>query len=164
MAATTPAQATPQPPAITPDSAPKQAAQTVHDLQPKVPAKPKLSAKNHAGASQEMNMSSPADAQPAETASIPAAKNAAELDEVEHEVDQLSTRAAAVNSGLDRLQQQQSAAGYGLRGDMVAKQASLKNNLAKAQEAVEHGDVERAKKYSSLAQADAEALEHFLGR
>jgi hypothetical protein len=47
---------------------------------------------------------------------------------------------------------------------MVAKQASMKNNLAKAQEALDRGDAARAKKYSGLAQADAEALEHFLGR
>jgi eukaryotic-like serine/threonine-protein kinase len=158
------APATPQPPSSIPDSTPKQAAQTIHDLQPKAAAKPKLSARNQAGSSHEMSLPASADSQPPESASIPAAKNTAELDELEHEVDQLSTRAAAVNSGLDRLQQQQAASGYGLRGDMVAKQASLKNNLAKAQDAVEHGDVERAKKYSSLAQADAEALEHFLGR
>ena len=86
-----------------------------------------------------------------------------EIDEVEHEVDQLSNRAAAVNSSLDRLQQQQAASGYGLRGDMAARQASMKNNLAKAEDAAQHGDVARAKKYSKLAEADAEVLEHFLG-
>lgn len=103
--------------------------------------------------------------QDAETASAPLPGNgAADLDEVEHEVDLLSNRAAAVNSGLDRLQQQQSSAGYGLRGDMVAKQASMKNNLSKAQDAIEHGDSARAKKYANLAQSEVEALEHFLGR
>ena len=46
----------------------------------------------------------------------PPARNAAEMDELEKDVDQLSNRAAAVNSGLDHLQQQQAASGYGLRG------------------------------------------------
>jgi hypothetical protein len=78
-------------------------------------------------------------------------------------VDQLSSRAAAVNASLDRLQQQQNAAGYGLRGDIAAKQASMKSNLAKAQSAVERGDAQKAKKYVDLAQSDVEALEHFLG-
>jgi serine/threonine protein kinase len=87
-----------------------------------------------------------------------------ELDEVEHSVDQLSSRAGEVNSSLDRLQQQQAAAGYGLRGDMAAHQESMKLNLSKAQAAVEHGDTARAKRYSDLAQVDIEALEHFLGR
>jgi hypothetical protein len=105
----------------------------------------------------------PANEPPAPVTAQPDA-NAANLDEMEHEIDQLSNRAAAVNSGLDRLQQQQSAAGYGLRGDMVSKQASMKTNLSKAQEAMDHGDAVRAKKYMTMAQADVEALEHFLGR
>ncbi len=92
-----------------------------------------------------------------------AANAPADPDELEHDVDQLSGRAAAVNASLDRLQQQQNAAGYGLRGDIAAKQASMKNNLAKAQSAVERGDAQKAKRYMDLAQSDVEALEHFLG-
>jgi len=99
----------------------------------------------------------------AATAASNAANESANLDELEHDVDQLSSRAATVEASLDRLQQQQNAAGYGLRGDMAAKQASMKNNLAKAQAAVEHGDAQRAKRYADLAKSDVEALEHFLG-
>ena len=91
------------------------------------------------------------------------AADSAQLDELETTIDQISTRAAAVNSSLDRLQQQQAASGYGLRGDMAAKQASLKSNLAKAEEALQNRDPARAKKYADLASADAEALERFLG-
>ena len=93
----------------------------------------------------------------------PASPDAASLDAAERETDQLSNRAAAVNNSLDHLQQQQSAAGYGLRGDIAARQASMKNNLAKAQSAVQSGDLTRARKYMDLAQSDVEALEHFLG-
>ena len=88
----------------------------------------------------------------------------AELDAVEHEIDQLSSRAAAVNSSLDNLQRQQQASGYGLRGDIVSKQASMQASLAKAQEAIEHNDVARAKRYAAMTDADVEALEKFLGR
>jgi eukaryotic-like serine/threonine-protein kinase len=93
-----------------------------------------------------------------------AASDTAQLDELEHDVDQLSNRAAAVNSGLDRLQQQQAASGYGLRGDMVERQASMKANLFKAEEAMQHRDATRAKKYVDLTGKDLEVLEHFLGR
>jgi hypothetical protein len=89
--------------------------------------------------------------------------NSAQLDELEKTVDQLSNRAAAINSSLDRLQQQQAASGYALRGDMVEKQASLKSNLYKAEEALQHRDMARAKKYADLAEADAGVLERFLG-
>ena len=92
-----------------------------------------------------------------------AANASAQLEELEQSVDQLSNRAAAVNSGLDRLQQEQSASGYGLRGDMVERQASLKANLFKAEEAMQHHDAVRAKKYADMAGKDLEVLERFLG-
>ncbi len=103
--------------------------------------------------------SAEANANTGETANPPL-----DRDELEHQIDQLSSRAAAVNSGLDRLQQQQSTAGYGLRGDMVARQASMKTNLARAESAIQSGDLPKAKKYADMAANDAEALEHFLGR
>jgi hypothetical protein len=85
-------------------------------------------------------------------------------DDVERQVEQLSNRAAGVNASLERLQQQQSAAGYGLRGDMAARQASMNTNLSKAESAMERGDLATAKKRVDTAEGDAEALEHFLGR
>ncbi|MEO6120213.1 MAG: hypothetical protein ABIP12_05930, partial [Terriglobales bacterium] len=93
-----------------------------------------------------------------------AAALAAELDEIERSIDQLTGRAEAVNTGLDNLQRQQAAAGYGLRGDMAAKQSSMKVNLAKAQSAIGANDAVRAKRYAEQAARDVEALERFLGR
>jgi hypothetical protein len=83
---------------------------------------------------------------------------------VEHDVDQLSNRAAAVSSGLNRLQQQQSAAGYGLRGDMVERGASMNANLAKAEEAMRNGNLMRARRFAKMAENDIDILERFLGR
>jgi serine/threonine protein kinase len=88
---------------------------------------------------------------------------AIDRDDVERQVDQLSNRAAAVNGSLERLQQQQSAAGYGIRGDMAARQASMNTNLSKAESAMERGDLATAKKRADMAEGDAEALEQFLG-
>lgn len=106
------------------------------------------------------NTNSPAPSNAA-VESAPAGPSQADLDETEHEIDQLTARAAAVNNSLDNFQR---SSGYGLRGDMVAKQASMKLNLAKAQEAIGRGDLDRAKKYEGLASSDAETLEKFLGR
>ena len=89
---------------------------------------------------------------------------AIDMDALEQEIDQVSNRAGAVNSSLDTLKAQQARSGYGLRGDMAARQESMKNNLQKAQEAITRGDGVRAKRYADLAASDAEALEHFLGR
>jgi serine/threonine-protein kinase len=95
---------------------------------------------------------------------LPGVPTQAELDALEHEIDGLAGRAAAVNSSLETLQRQQAAAGYGLRGDIVSKQATMKLNLSKAQDAIGRNDAIRAKKYADMAATDVEALERFLGR
>jgi predicted nucleic acid-binding Zn-ribbon protein len=90
--------------------------------------------------------------------------NTAELDQLEQEIDGLAARATAVNNSLDHLQQEQARQGLGLRGDMAARQQSMKSNLAKAQDALEKGDAARARRFSDQAQKDIDALEQFLGR
>ena len=50
-----------------------------------------------------------------------------------------------------------------LRGDMVAKQSSMKNNLSKAQDAIDRGDSTRAKKYADLAQGDVRSTRTLSG-
>jgi hypothetical protein len=92
------------------------------------------------------------------------AQLARELDEVEKQIDQLYARVGAVNNSLDHLAAQQASAGYGLRGDMAGRQSSMKVNMSKAQNAIEHNDVERAKRYAAATEADLEVLEKFLGR
>ena len=104
------------------------------------------------------------DAQAAAEAAAAAKAKAAERDQVEHEIDQLTSRAASANSSVENVQRQQNAMGVGLRGDVAQHLAGMKVNLAKAQDAIARGDVERAKRYASLADADIEALEKFLGR
>jgi eukaryotic-like serine/threonine-protein kinase len=94
----------------------------------------------------------------------PAGSSAAELDEIEHQLDQLFSRAGAVNSSLDRMQQEQARMGLGLRGDIVEKQSAMKDSLAKAQNALEHNDGERAKRFAVKAEMNLESLERFLGR
>jgi hypothetical protein len=89
---------------------------------------------------------------------------AKQLEQLRDEIDHLAARAASVNSGVDRLRQQQETAGYGLRGDMAEHQESMKINLSRAQDAAERGDAAKAKKYADRTTADLEALEKFLGR
>ena len=103
-------------------------------------------------------------AAPTPAAPPPDVPNSAQMDELEHQIDQLTARAASVNNSLDTMQRQQQASGYGMRGDIVARQESMKLNLSKAQEAFEHHDAARAQRYAALAQSDLQTLEHFLGR
>jgi hypothetical protein len=134
-------QETPAPiPSAAPTPAPEAKAPVVH-------AKPKRLADDTAAA-----------------AAAAAAERKAQLDQVEHEIDQLTGRAGAVNASLNTMQRQQAAAGYGLRGDMASAQARLNLNLQKAQNAIQAEDLDRAKRYAAQAATDLEVLERFLGR
>jgi eukaryotic-like serine/threonine-protein kinase len=83
--------------------------------------------------------------------------------QLEHNLDQASSRAAAVNSSLNNLQAQQNAHGYGLRGDMVAAQTRMQTNLNRAQSALQAQDFVAAQKYLDQADRDISKLEEFIG-
>ena len=160
-----------QPPAAT-ASAPTQPVETKPAEQPTSSAPANASPVNTAPAktlatkaTPKQNSAPTQDSGAAAAAAAAAEKaKAAELDQIEHDIDQLATRAASVNASLQTLQRQQAASGIGLRGDMVAHQSSMNLNLSKAQEAIAHNDAERAKRFADKVTADLEALEKFLGR
>ena len=98
------------------------------------------------------------------TAESNQAAQAEQMEQLEKEVDQLSSRAGAINDSLDNMRRQQAADGFGLRGDIASTQESLKTHLSKAQQALQSQDVKNAKRYLDLAEPEAEKLEKFLGR
>src|SRR5207248_3835159 len=61
--------------------------------------------------------------------------DAAQLEELERQMDQLSSRTASVNDSLNRMRQQQAASGLGLRGDVASSQERMATYLAKAEAA-----------------------------
>jgi serine/threonine-protein kinase len=160
-------QTVPPPPPADPGTASSQSGalsgQSLDSLSRKLSSKDKSTQPAVPAALREADNSVPSDNAPSSAGSA-ASNETFELDELEHQADQLFSRASAIDASLNHLQQEQANAGYSLRADMVARQASLKNNLSKAQNAVEHGDVQRAKRFVGLAQSDAEVLERFLGR
>jgi hypothetical protein len=89
---------------------------------------------------------------------------AAELEELERDVDQLSGRAAAAADSLDDIRRQQSSQGLAMRGDIVTAQELVRTNLDKAQQALQDRDVKNARKYMERAQPNLEKIEKFLGR
>jgi hypothetical protein len=110
--------------------------------------------------------SRPQQESPGETATaanIPAS-SPADLEQVEHDLDLLTSRAEAVNSSLDGMKQSQASQGLGLRGDIVASQQRMKTYIAKAQSALKSQDVGGAKKYLASAETEVTTLEKFLGR
>jgi serine/threonine-protein kinase len=86
-----------------------------------------------------------------------------QLDEMEKELDHLDGRAASVESSLDALEQQMHQSGLGLRGDMVAARSNMRTDIAKAKQAMDSSDTERARHFLDLGQHEVEKLEAFLG-
>jgi hypothetical protein len=92
------------------------------------------------------------------------AKAAAEdLKEAEAQEDQLNGRAASVSQSLDNLKGQQSAQGYGLRGDVVSAEQRMQSYMSKAQAALQRQDGPSAKKFFEQADREISFLEKFLG-
>jgi hypothetical protein len=118
-----------------------------------------------ASAEQRRAAAEPSQAQ-AEAAAAEAAraKAAAEdLKEAEVLEDQLNGRAASVSQSLDSLKGQQSAQGYGLRGDVVSAEQRMQSYMSKAQAALQRQDGPSAKKFFEQADREISFLEKFLG-
>lgn len=88
----------------------------------------------------------------------------AKLDELETQIDQLNSRATAANNSLNNMQRSMQKDGMALRGDVVARQASMNTNLGKTRQAFGQQDPDRASRFASLTEADLQQLEAFLGR
>jgi hypothetical protein len=86
------------------------------------------------------------------------------LDTLETEIDQLDARAATVEASVGTLEQQMHQQGLGLRGDMVAARANMHTDIAKAKQAMDSTDTERARRYVDMAHREVEKLEAFMGR
>ena len=89
--------------------------------------------------------------------------DAAQMEALEQQADQLSSRVNAINDSLENLRSQQSAQGYSLRRDVASDQELMKTHLAKAQAALQNQDAVGARKYLDLAEGDAARLDKFLG-
>jgi len=85
------------------------------------------------------------------------------LEDLERESDQVNGRASAVESSLSTMERQMQNQGLGLRGDMVAARNNMHNDLAKAKQALDAADTERAKHFLELANHEVEKLEAFMG-
>jgi len=127
---------------------------------------PKISAKRQTsqGSAAEKFEAPPAPAAPVENAGGGAAVDTAQLEELDHQMDQLASRADAVNASLETLRQSQASQGLNLRGDISAAQQRMQRYINKAQGALQNQDAANAKKYLDQAETETANLERFLGR
>jgi eukaryotic-like serine/threonine-protein kinase len=86
------------------------------------------------------------------------------MDDLEKQADQLENRAGAVESSLQGLEQSMHQSGLGLRGDVVASRSNMRNDLAKAKQALDGMDTDRAQRFLDMAGHELDKLEGFVGR
>jgi len=91
------------------------------------------------------------------------AASKAELEGLEQDVDQTSSRSNAVSGSLDNMRRSLTAQGLNLRGDIASAEELMKINLDKAQQAMQNHDAKGARKYLNLAQGNLQKIEKFLG-
>ena len=119
----------------------------------------------HPSAGEQANLVPPptAPAEPQPSAADIAAQRKL-VDDMENEMDHLDSRASAVESSLDALEQQMHQSGFGLRGDIVSSRASMRTDMGKAKDALQAMDTDRARRYLDQANHEIQKLEAFLGR
>jgi serine/threonine-protein kinase len=126
-------------------------------------------AKNGKPESVDSNVTSATDQTPAmakEQQSKPASdgsQSAESIEELEQDVDQTSSRAAAANETLDTMRSHLSSQGLGLRADIASSQELMRVNLDKARQALQNNDAKSARRYLNVAQSQMEKIEKFLG-
>ncbi|HUJ81779.1 MAG TPA: protein kinase [Candidatus Acidoferrales bacterium] len=139
------------PPAVDPAAAAKAAAAA------------KRKQEQEAAAAAAAQAAADAQAQAEAQARAVAEARAQALAQAEHQMDQLNGRVASVKASLGTLKNSMSAQGLGLRGDMVAAEARMDNDVTKAQQALDAQNPDRAQTYMKQAEAEVEKLEKFLG-
>jgi serine/threonine-protein kinase len=91
------------------------------------------------------------------------AQNTEPMEELEQDVDQISSRAVAASDSLDGMRRELGTQGLNLRGDIASSEELMKSNLDKARRALQNQDAKNARRYLTMAQAQMEKIEKFLG-
>jgi serine/threonine protein kinase len=139
----TPQQAVPQPVALQPNT--------------QQPSTPEQSATEQPAPTAQQASPAQPDHRAAEQSARRTVASVAQLAALEHEeFDELSARDNSVNARIAALPQQPSS-------DVGASQQNARNDLALAQRALQHGDVQNAQKYMEQADAELNKLEKSLG-
>ena len=155
--------ATPAPAAAAPSTTPTPAAQPTPEASPAPTPAATPAAAPAAPAPKPHHEDQPPAPPPGPTPEELAAQKRL-MQELENEVDHLESRAAAVDSSVGALEGQMQQSGFGLRGDVVEARSNMRTDMARAKQALESGDTDRARQMLDRAQHEISKLEDFLGR
>ena len=162
-----------QPPATAPAATPEAQPQPATENSPamnhsqRAPYVPATHAKPHANAAAvnsgqppAQQSASPSSTQPA----APAGPSPQEIRKAQDRIADLDARASAAKNGVDSIRRQQQAQGLDLRGDILAAQSRLNNDMNQANQALNRNDPASANQYMDRAEHELTTLETFLGQ
>ena len=87
-----------------------------------------------------------------------------EMQKAEDRIADLGARASAAKNGVNSIRRQQQAQGLDLRGDILAAQTRLNNDMNQANQALSRNDPATANQYMDRAERELSTLETFLGQ
>jgi hypothetical protein len=150
-------------PAGGPPAAPSKAAVVEAPRQVRQAARGSAQSSPAASSSSLTPSSSPA---PSSASAPPQADQAkaAALKELQKSWPMLASRAGAVSSSLQNLQQEQKRSGFGRRGDITASWKRMEHYLDQVDAALAAKDADAARENMENAEREVTALEKFLGR
>jgi hypothetical protein len=94
---------------------------------------------------------------------VPTGPSAEDIAKAEDEADKLNIRAGTASQSVETLRKQQVAAGYNLRADIASSNERMQLYMSKGNAALQAQDLQNAKKYFAMADAELAKLEKFLG-
>lgn len=86
------------------------------------------------------------------------------MQKAEDRIADLGARASAAKNGVNSIRRQQQAQGLDLRGDILAAQTRLNNDMNQANQALSRNDPATANQYMDRAERELSTLETFLGQ
>jgi len=87
-----------------------------------------------------------------------------ELEKLDKQLIDLSSRAAIIRGSLDRLRKEQNDLGFDLRLDIVTTVERMTANLDRTQQAFQTQNITNIRRYMESLKSDVETLEQFIGR
>ena len=127
--------------------------------QPAIHAKTQVAASGTSSGQSGAQQAAPIAAPPA-----PAGPSPQEIQKAQDRLGDLGARADAARNGVNSIRRQQQAQGLDLRGDILAAESRLGNDMNGANQALNRSDPDSANQYMDRAERELTTLESFLGR
>ena len=133
-------------------------------IKPSAHMKSRTGASGNASGQPGAQQAAPMAAAPPSAPAAPAGPSPQEIQKAQDRISDLGARSDAARNGVNSIRRQQQAQGLDLRGDILAAESRLNNDMNSANQALNRNDPESANRYMDRAERELTTLESFLGQ